>query len=296
MSSLVLELQRDALDKNVLVSDLLRKALVVARKLKISEFQEWIQKELEGYKEGQEVPDYRFVRGDVKVWNPYHGWQPIFFSSAEKAEIFSKRACGQRIAEIENLLEGKSDGSFQMPFSKKIEQHLQKSIDFDTTITLITSEIYLIRTLDAVRNIVLNWSMKLEEDGILGEGMSFTENEKNEVSKHSYVVTNFYGDVIGSQIQQGTEGSKQQIGSVSINTESIQEFVSLLKSKLDEVAFSGDDKAEIEAEVTTIESQVKSPKPKFRIIKESLGTVRRILEGASGSVVAELLKQLGELF
>ena len=35
MNSLVLELQRDALHKNVKVSDLLRKALVVAKKLEI---------------------------------------------------------------------------------------------------------------------------------------------------------------------------------------------------------------------------------------------------------------------
>ena len=37
MSGLVLELQRDALNKNVNVSDLLRKAMVVSKKLGINE-------------------------------------------------------------------------------------------------------------------------------------------------------------------------------------------------------------------------------------------------------------------
>jgi len=47
--SLVLELQKEALDQRVSVSHLLRKALVVVRKLKLSEFQNWIEIELNGY-------------------------------------------------------------------------------------------------------------------------------------------------------------------------------------------------------------------------------------------------------
>jgi hypothetical protein len=49
MTSLVEELQRDALDSSVSVLDLLRKALVVATKLNIDEFKEWIELELKGY-------------------------------------------------------------------------------------------------------------------------------------------------------------------------------------------------------------------------------------------------------
>ena len=58
MSSLVFELQRDALNRNASVSDLLRKALVVSKKLKISEFEKWVTNELNGYSE--DIPDYRF--------------------------------------------------------------------------------------------------------------------------------------------------------------------------------------------------------------------------------------------
>jgi hypothetical protein len=46
MSSVIVELQREALDRNVHVSDLLRKALVVARNLALTEFQSWIELEL----------------------------------------------------------------------------------------------------------------------------------------------------------------------------------------------------------------------------------------------------------
>lgn len=296
MSSVVLELQRDALDRTMSITDLLRKSLVVSRKLKISDFEQWVLKELNGYGDNNDVPEYRIISGQVKAWNPYHGWQPVFFKSSEKESILSKRACGQTVAEIESLIKDRSDGGdFHMPFSPEVLNMLRKSIKFNTEISLFTQPTSIVRILDAVRTIILNWSMKLEEDGILGEDMSFSEHEKQEVAKQSYNVTNFYGNVCGSQIQLGTEDSKQEIGTVSINTESIQEFVNLLKSNVDEIKLSGDDKAELDAEVITIESQVKSPKPKDSIIKDSLGTVRRILEGASGSVVARLLTKLGQL-
>lgn len=76
MNSIVLELQRDALNPSISVLILLRKAYVVARKLNIRQFQEWIELELNGYK-GHPIPEYRVVRGQLRAWNPYHGWHQI---------------------------------------------------------------------------------------------------------------------------------------------------------------------------------------------------------------------------
>jgi AbiTii len=61
MSSIVSQLQLEALERNVRVSDLLRKSLGVARKLKLSELQSSIEKELSGYRQTDEVTDYREV-------------------------------------------------------------------------------------------------------------------------------------------------------------------------------------------------------------------------------------------
>ena len=73
MSSIVIELQQESLNKNISISDLLRKALVVAKKLKISDFEEWITNELNGYEKAEDIPAYRYVAGSVKAWNPHHG-------------------------------------------------------------------------------------------------------------------------------------------------------------------------------------------------------------------------------
>lgn len=38
----------------------------------------------------------------------------------------------------------------------------------------MVSHTAVVKIVDAVRTVVLNWALKLEEDGVVGEGMSFT--------------------------------------------------------------------------------------------------------------------------
>ena len=76
MSGIVLELQREALSKDANIESLLRKAYVIAKKLKLKEFEDWIQLEQNGYG-SREVPEYRYVQGQIKARNPYYGWIPV---------------------------------------------------------------------------------------------------------------------------------------------------------------------------------------------------------------------------
>lgn len=71
MEGIVIQLEKEALDESVSIESLLRKAYLVARKLKLSDFEEWINNEQNGYK--REVPDYRMIHGEYRAWNPYRG-------------------------------------------------------------------------------------------------------------------------------------------------------------------------------------------------------------------------------
>ena len=51
MAKIVIELQHEALKSNFDIMNLLRKAYLVARKLKLQEFEDWINNELNGYKD-----------------------------------------------------------------------------------------------------------------------------------------------------------------------------------------------------------------------------------------------------
>ena len=57
MGGIVLELQRDALTPEVDVITLLRKALLISKKLSLVDFESWINKELNGYSDDDQVPD-----------------------------------------------------------------------------------------------------------------------------------------------------------------------------------------------------------------------------------------------
>lgn len=50
MAKIVIELQHEALKSDFDIMNLLRNAYLVARKLKLQEFEEWIKDELNGYK------------------------------------------------------------------------------------------------------------------------------------------------------------------------------------------------------------------------------------------------------
>ena len=103
---IVIELQKEALEDNVSIESLMRKAYLVARKLNLTEFEEWINQEQNGYK-GQ-VPEYRYIVGEIKAWNPYYGWIPMVFS-ADIADMISKMPIPTSISELQDLY--KSSGS-----------------------------------------------------------------------------------------------------------------------------------------------------------------------------------------
>lgn len=293
MTAVVLELQRDALDRSVLVTDLLRRALVVARKLRLDEFQHWAQQELDGYADGKDIPGYRTVTGQVRGWNPYRGWVPILFADPMEGEIAAQRNCSQSIAELEHLIA--SRGSLHMPFSQDIQHRISSSFGYQTEVSLFTDRTSIVRIVDAVRNIILNWALKLEDQGILGEGLTFTAAEREAASNASQHVTNFYGPVHGAQIQQGGSSNIQVSGSGEIDLTALAELVRQLRIDLVDLNLSSAGASELTAELTTIEAQLQSPKPKLSILQEGLRSVRQILEGATGSVAAHFLLQLGRM-
>lgn len=97
--------------------------------------------------------------------------------------------------------------------------------------------------------------------------------------------------MIGSQIQQGKNQSSQVLTFNNNDLEAILKFVSDLRSQLSELKLNEEIRAEVTSDITTIESQAKSPRPKSTIIKECLSSIKTILEGIAGNVIATLLIQ-----
>jgi len=103
-----------------------------------------------------------------------------------------------------------------------------------------------------------------------------------------------YGEMNNSPIMQGSSDSNQTFNLTLNNTNELKKFIELFEQRFAELPFkSEEDRNEAFAEVQTIKSQLSSPRPKDIVIQESRKTMRNILEGMTGSILAtELLKYL----
>jgi hypothetical protein len=284
MKSIVSELQTEALDREVQITDLLRKSLLVARKLKVTDIEEWIELELNGYGVADKIPKYRKVKGQVKAKNPMRGWIPVSFKTSEDAEVFSKQNVGQPISEIVSLSKSSEEtgDGFLINFSPEMEQFIMRAGGRDMQPALHVSKASIDAILDAVKTIILKWTLKLEEDGIMGDGLSFSKIEKEKAAQTSYSINNFYGSVSHSQIQQSTTNSTQCVSMSSSQLQELTNWVTELKKDVDRIGLASDREQEFAAELKTIESQLSSSNPKKLILHEAIHSVRNILEGATG--------------
>jgi hypothetical protein len=93
-----------------------------------------------------------------------------------------------------------------------------------------------------------------------------------------------------SVIQQGTTNSTQNITITSDNISDLKSFLNDLKIALQKMQLSVDAQGEVLAEITTLEAQTNSPKPKRTIIGEALKSLRSILEGVAGNFATPLFQ------
>lgn len=310
MSSLVIELQREALDPSVNVTDLLRKALVVSKKLDLPDFSNWISNELDGYRGESPLPAYRKLRGEIKVLNPVLGWIPVIIPDSNLAQALEnayERDVFQPIGEIVALVNESTqkDGVIIFNYPSQSESMLMQIMEHPMRPALHIQRSQLYGIIDAVRNAVLNWSLQLEKDGIVGKGLTFSPKERKAAAQ-TQNINYFYGDVSNAQIQQSTNHSTQTSKVHQLNIGDVARFVHDLKQAIPRLSLNDNDRSEIAAEANTIEAQIGSPKPKHNIIRESLHSIRSILENAAGNalgnaasgtagaaLLATLLKLLG---
>ncbi len=97
------------------------------------------------------------------------------------------------------------------------------------------------------------------------------------------------GGVHNSVIQQGTVSSEQ---SVTVNGNSLFDlaaFLDRVDAEAQGLKLAGRELTDLKAEVATIRAQLTSSRPKTSIVRECLLSIKRILENAAGTLVAQQL-------
>lgn len=197
--SVVIELQELASSGTNDIGDVLRKALMVATKLGLAEFRQWVLAELNGYtgEFREHIPDYRIIYGELKAYNPMRGLIPLQVPH-QMHDLLSEIRVSESVHSLEQLLDNEDTGTVVYDFTREQEQLLMSMqrdyVQFRPTRSVGVNRVAAI--LSAVRTTILDWALALEADGILGEGILFSEREK-QAAMHNINIQNFQG-VLGN--------------------------------------------------------------------------------------------------
>lgn len=205
MSSIVRDLQINATGSDTPISELLRKALIVAKRLNLDNFEVWIRSELNGYDPNDELPKYRIVDGQLKATHPLTGSNmPVLIKDDEMAELFSHGYLRQPAAELRSIVNDAGDQyTLILPLPPKMANTIASGKNPHVAIT----KAQVNNIIESIRNFILDWCLKLEDEGIVGEDLDFTEQEleraRANVINIKNVFGNIYGNIQGETIQIG---------------------------------------------------------------------------------------------
>ena len=158
----------------------------------------WIQLELNGYPNSSKVPPYRFAVAEIRLVNPVLGRLIPFYLPPDIAEPLERAPIRQAIGTLVEL-SGKPSDTFHMTIPPELRQILLEGQGrLQMAPVMQISRVYITTVLDAVRNMILEWSLRLEQRGILGEGMRFSSEEKAIAMNSSNIHIGSFQGVLGN--------------------------------------------------------------------------------------------------
>jgi len=201
LAKIVIELQQACLDDQVPCSSLLRKAYAIAMKLGLQDMADFCNHEMNGYKSVDRslVPEFRQVNVNTEAFDAYYSrWIPVSFPAHSE---FSKRYVVESIAEIEKIDQSKCD-TLEFRLTADAQKIIYKVTNMDEQMNVhqILSASQITSIPQKVRNCLLEWSLKLEREGILGEDLEFTSEERSKAKEIHTVNITINGDVLDSNI------------------------------------------------------------------------------------------------
>jgi hypothetical protein len=91
--------------------------------------------------------------------------------------------------------------------------------------------------------------------------------------------------MIGSTIQQGTQGSTASVNFV-VDKQELANLMGKIRDSIDKIPIPAEAKQELTCDIQTTETQLSSTRPKATVITSCLGSIKTILENAAGNILA----------
>lgn len=289
MSSLVLDLQQELMNPDFDLMISLRKAHVIASKLKLKEFDHWIQAELNGYTEKDSIPDYRAVSGRIMARHPTYGWIPVMLEDRSQEKYFSSKKAANPIAELldsrKNL---KSRFVIFYPGEEQAFLNAYSNFPIATQFALHITVSQVKSTVEKIANCLLEWTIKLETEGILGENMKFSNTETNAAKSIPQQINNYYGTVVNGDVNKSQVVSGNQ-NMLAFNPGNATDAVEEIQECLTKENLSNDDMEDAIEMLDEVLEKINTNK-KPTIIKAMLGGLKDFLIGVGASATVALIE------
>lgn len=294
MESIVLDLQQEVISQDCDIVNALRKAHLIAVKLGLEEFDNWILNELNGYSSQKDCPDYRKIHVVLRGFNPYHGWMPTMINDPEMEEKISTKFIVQSISEIITLVNNGKDGlsincnGVELDlFNKLFDNPIPMQFAYHVSTASVADII------EKVKNTLLEWTLQLEKEGIMGENMAFNEIEKEQAKSIPQTINNYYGS---TNVVNGTANNSPIVAgnnnTISITKEELGNELSKIADEIKDTNEISSDDIETALELLSdIRDKIDCDK-KPSIIKSGLVGLRDFLITAGGGLTANLLATL----
>jgi hypothetical protein len=280
-AGLVEEIQKAAIDPNAAVSTLLRQVKLAAFRLKLDTVEYWVEAELNGYSNGAELPAYRKVEGSAVVQTLHEGWQPLVLE--KDTEFLRTASIRDSVASIETLLANRKNGTLVKRYPVGIIANISKANDAQITqggCSIQRSS--FVSILDSVRNLVLDWAIKLERAGVTGDGLSFSVQEQQQARETQSVIN--VGMINSMTGNLGIGITSGDITNAPLSIDQVKNLISQVKSHAKTLTSEGVDGPALTAALQAIEKQLSSEHP--TLLRNALGELEKVVVKASGSLIA----------
>lgn len=199
MDKMISDLQQDILKSDCDIVNTLRKAHLIATKLKDSEFDSWVLNELNGYQpSSKDIPEYRNIHGMVKSKNPINGWIDVIIEDQELENMLTHRKLFQSIGDLIHF--AKKEETLFIPFPGGISQQLAEMADFPDVFesALFITKESLLGVVEQVKNHLWEWTLKVDHGGAVkmnaqSEPKLFALIDKSHDIKKAFKVTDVRG-------------------------------------------------------------------------------------------------------
>ena len=106
-----MELLRDELsDSKNSISDIMRRAYIIGKQIGEQNFVDWLHKELKGYDQKSDVPEYRVIHGQLYGTDEAGNGHLTIVRNLENSNVFSSQSINFPISHIENIVKDTNPG------------------------------------------------------------------------------------------------------------------------------------------------------------------------------------------